>query len=121
MPGQPTADLLVGRIRCVAAGVADRRGVDPGQLPDDALGAPEATETEDRLLEPVREGRLERRPEHLVATRDRHALLAPGERLIGRDHPRRLSNQELHGTSVARSPLSIRIDILVPSTYDDDM
>src|SRR4051812_30234053 len=40
--GAGRAGLLVGRVGRVAALVADRGGHDAGQLPEDALGAPEA-------------------------------------------------------------------------------
>ena len=46
--GAPAADLLVGGVRRVAAGVADRRRVDARRLPEAALGAPEAAQPEDR-------------------------------------------------------------------------
>src|SRR4029453_11069635 len=40
--GPRRADLLIGRVAGVAAGVADRRGPHAVGLPEDALGAPEA-------------------------------------------------------------------------------
>ena len=46
--GPAGADLLVGRVRRVAAGVADGRGHDAGELPEVLLVAPEAAEAEDR-------------------------------------------------------------------------
>ena len=48
MPGLAGAGLLVGRVRRVAAGVADGGGVDARRLPEHALGAPEAAHAERR-------------------------------------------------------------------------
>ena len=48
--GPAGADLLVGRVRGVAAGIADGRRHDAGELPEVLLVAPEAAETEDRGL-----------------------------------------------------------------------
>ena len=49
--GPAGAHLFVRRVRGVAAGVADGGRVDPGDLPVDLLGAPEAAEAEDGDLE----------------------------------------------------------------------
>src|SRR6202012_710601 len=51
----PAADLLVGRVRREAAGVADCGRVNARRLPEDALGAPEAAHAEDRGLDAVGE------------------------------------------------------------------
>src|SRR5262249_29069569 len=98
--GQAAAALLVGRIRRVTAGISHRCRVDARELPEDALGAPEAAEAEDGLFEPFGEGRLQRCAQHLVPARDRHPLLAAGQRVLGADHLG-LSHQESHGSSVA--------------------
>ena len=81
------ADLLVARVRRVAAGVADRGGVDPWQLPEDLLSAPEAAQAEDRRLQAGREWPLQRGAQHLVPLRN----AVPGsvvarERLIRAHH-----------------------------------
>src|SRR5581483_715114 len=68
--GPARAHLLVGRVRRVAALVADGRRVDAVEAPEQALGAPEAAEREVGDLDPVREGRLDRRAEHGVALGD---------------------------------------------------
>ena len=44
------ADRLIGRIRCCAAGIADRGGVHAIGFPKETLGAPETSETEYGLL-----------------------------------------------------------------------
>ncbi len=65
MSGPAGADLLIGRVRRGAAGIADGRGHDAGELPERLLVAPEAAEPEDRGLRAVRprpgEGRAEDR------------------------------------------------------------
>src|SRR5204862_1398277 len=88
------ADLLVGRVRREAAGVADGRGVDARRLPEDALGAPETAHADHYLLEPFGERRLERRPEDVVPVWDPHRLVAAGERLVGGDHLAWLRKEE---------------------------
>ena len=94
-PVRAAADLLVGRVRRVAAGVADRGRVDAGQLPEEPLGAPEAAHARRRRLESLRERRLERRAEHVVAAGHRaSAVLAAGQRALGLDHLRLLTEQE---------------------------
>src|ERR1043165_7529868 len=60
MVGEPAANFLVGWILRLPAGVADRRRVHAGQLPEEALRAPEAAQAEDRLLHAFRERRLAR-------------------------------------------------------------
>src|SRR5215218_2148235 len=97
------ADLLVGGVRRVAAGVADRRRVHAGELPEQALGAPEAPHADDQRLETVREGRLQRGAEHVVAGRHRHRRLPSGQRAIALDHLRLLTEQE-HDDRVCPRP-----------------
>ena len=101
------ADLAVGRIRREAAGVADRRRVDAGRAPEDALGAPEAAHADDQLLESVRERRLERRAEHLVARGHGHALAAAWECVFGCDERRGLAEEE-HASRVRAGRLPVR-------------
>src|SRR5262249_57496928 len=74
--GLPRADLLVGRVRRVAARVADGSRVDAGCLPEDALRTPEAAHAENRRLEAVREGRGDRRAEHIVPGGNAYRLSA---------------------------------------------
>src|SRR6201999_1642660 len=79
--GPRAADLVVRRVRGVAAGVSDGGRVDAGRLPEDALGAPEAAEPEDGLLEALGERRRDRGAEHVVALGDTHGLVATGQRV----------------------------------------
>src|SRR5688572_6365156 len=57
--GRPGADLLVGRVRRIAAGIADGRDIDARRLPEDALRAPETSKTEQRRLRALRIGPLQ--------------------------------------------------------------
>ena len=52
--GRAAADLLVGRVRRVAAGVADGGRVDAVELPEQPLGAPEAAHADDQRLHAAR-------------------------------------------------------------------
>ena len=82
--GLAAADLLVGRVRRGAVHVADRRRVDAVEPPEEPLGAPEAAEGEVGDLDPVREGRLQRRAEHRVALGNvEGGLAAPRQRVLG--------------------------------------
>ena len=74
MPGATAADLLVGRVRGGAAGVADGGDPDPGRLPEHPLGAPEAAEREYRLLQPRGIGSDQRMAVDEVPFRHRHRL-----------------------------------------------
>ena len=58
MAGAAGARLAVGRVGREAAGVADGGGVDAGDLPELALGAPVAAHAEHDLLEALGEGAL---------------------------------------------------------------
>ena len=60
MSGLPGADFLVGRVRGVAATVANCGGVDPIRLPEKPLGPPEAAQAENGRFQPGRERRLDR-------------------------------------------------------------
>src|SRR5271170_5059071 len=50
MAGAAAAHLLIGRVRGRAAGIADRGDPHSRSLPEYSFGAPEAAETEHRLL-----------------------------------------------------------------------
>src|SRR5207302_7737509 len=84
------ADLFIGRVRRVAAGVADGGGVHPWRLPEHALGSPEAAHPDDQLLIligiPPTPRRLQRRTEYSVLVGDGHFLRAPGQRTGRVDH-----------------------------------
>ena len=62
----------------MAAGVADGGGVDAASCQNSLLGAPEAAQPEDRLLEPSGNGGCERRALDEMGVRHGHALLRPG-------------------------------------------
>ncbi len=95
--GTGGAHLLVRGVRRVPALVADGRGVDPGQLPEHPLGAPEAAQRDVRDLEPLRPRALERGAEDGVGGRDGERTgRSPGQRLLGRDHVA-LAAAEQHG------------------------
>jgi hypothetical protein len=78
------------RIRCEAAAVSDRRGVDPRHLPEAHLGAPEAPVAEARDLEPLRERRDVARAlaeQQVGGSALQHRLVSAWQRLLGRRHP----------------------------------
>src|SRR5207244_10362928 len=99
--GRARADLLVGRVLRVAAGVADRGRVDAAGLPELALRAPEAAHAEDRRLDPFRERRAQRRPEHEVALGHRNRLRTPGQRALRLDHLGLFAEEQGHVSTVA--------------------
>ena len=93
----------------MAAGVAHRGAVHAGDLPELALGAPEAAEPEDRCLHAVGEGRLERRAEHEVRVgHGELAGVAPLQRVGGLGHLGLVAEEELMSpsrvTSVGHGP-----------------
>src|SRR3954470_19643890 len=81
--GPRRADLLIGGVLRVAAGVADRRGPHAVGLPEDALGAPEAAHADDDLLEALGPRGRQRVAEHLVALGDGDHLVTAGEGVLG--------------------------------------
>jgi len=84
VPGAAAADLLVGRVRRAATGVADRGGPDAGELPVDLLGAPEAAEAQDGDLEAGRHVvGDDRRVQHQVLAEVPHRLRAAPQCLVG--------------------------------------
>src|SRR5262249_43016445 len=107
MAGLGAADLLVARVRREAAGIADRRRVDAGQLPELALGAPEAAEPEHRPLEPLGERRLEPRAIDEMLRRHRHLARAAGQRVLAARHFELLLRCEPHDSLRARSALNL--------------
>src|SRR5581483_8313419 len=55
MPGAPAADLFISRVRGLTRGITNRGDMDSiAQLPELALGTPEASEAKDRCLQPLR-------------------------------------------------------------------
>src|SRR6478609_1034506 len=100
--GPAAAHLVVGRVGRAAAGVADRRRPDTGDLPVDLLRAPEAAEAEDRDLEAVGDvvgddGGVQ---DHVLA-QGPHLVLAPRERLVGGGQGGGLADSE-HASIVTR-------------------
>ncbi len=75
MAGASRADLFVGRVRRVAAGVPDRGRPDPVGLPEDLLGAPEAAQAEHHRLEAGGERRLDGAAGHEMRLRDRELVV----------------------------------------------
>src|SRR5690349_19129193 len=99
--GAPAADLLVGRVRGRAAGVADGRAVDAGRLPEHALRAPEAAEGEYGGADAVGERLADGRAQNLVGRRDaRDLVIAAGQRVGG------IGNGQLGGESIKKTHLN---------------
>src|SRR4029453_4429731 len=81
-------DLAVTGVGRVARRVSDRGRIDAGELPELALGAPETAESEDRLLQPVGERRLQPGAVDEVRLGHRHLLLPPRQRVVFGWHAR---------------------------------
>ena len=96
VPGAPGADILIGRVRCVTARIADRGGPHTRQFPELALGAPEAAEPEQRALHALGEGRCHRLPVDEMLGQNRHDPVAVRQRPIGTDHLDLLHQVEKH-------------------------
>src|SRR5215218_6017265 len=92
--GRAAADLLVRRVRRVAARVAGGGRVDAVELPAQPLGAPEAAEPDDELLHLLGKRGLERGPEHVVALGDGDRSVPSRQRPVGLDHLGLLTEQE---------------------------
>ena len=86
MAGLAGAHLAIGRVRRVAADVADRRGDDAGELPVVLLGAPEAAEREDRGSGAVGPRPGERRAQDAVRAGLLDGVGAAGEGPVGVRH-----------------------------------
>src|SRR5690606_40838086 len=56
--GTCRTDFLIGWIRCMSCGIANRRDIHTRQLPEFAFRPPKAAETEQRRLEPSRKWRF---------------------------------------------------------------
>src|SRR5439155_11549514 len=118
VPCPPRADLLVSRVRRIPARVPDRRRVHARHLPEQPLGAPEATQREHCRLDPVRERRHQRRPEHLVPLRYLERPILPSRQRLFRRNHLHITLEQLHGqylrhfydtTSLLRSPSNRRL------------
>src|SRR5262249_7287373 len=79
---EATAHFFVGRVRCRAAGIADRGHPDTRHLPEHPLRAPEAAEPEDRLLQNVRIRPDKRMIVDEMPLRYRHWLAPPGQTVL---------------------------------------
>ena len=101
--GRAAADLLVRRVRRVAARVAGCGRVDAVELPEQALGAPKAAEPDDELLHLLGERRRERGAEDVVALGHGNRSVPPRERPVRVDHLGLLTEQE-HGSRVDPEP-----------------
>src|SRR5215217_3910784 len=100
----PVGDLLGGGVLCEASRVADCCRVNAVDLPELALGPPEAAETKDRRARTLGEGRLEGRAEHGVLLRNGEGRLLPaGKSLGGLDHLGLVATKE---HSLTSSPLN---------------
>src|ERR1700689_549040 len=83
MASAPAAPLLVGRVRRKATGVADRGHVNAvAELPEFALGAPEAAKPEHRHGEPLGIGPLERLAVDEMLPRRGDGAGTPGQSLL---------------------------------------
>src|SRR5699024_5772058 len=98
VPGRSGADLLVGGVGCVSAGVPHGGGDDPAfgtQAPEHPLGPPEAAHTEIGDLAAFRVGRGKGGTEHGVLGRHRYRGGPTGQGTCwidhGRVHPERVS------------------------------
>ena len=87
VPGPSRADLPVRGVRGEAAGVADCGHRDPRELPEEALGAPEAAHAEDGLL---------------LARPRPHQRRAVDEVLLGHGHTRAPARKGLGGAGDAQ-------------------
>src|SRR5690606_6310123 len=76
----------VGGVFRVAAGIARRRAVDAGQLPEAPLGAPEAAQAEDRPSHALRPGALQRIPVDVVTLGHAHPLWPALQGLLPAHH-----------------------------------
>ena len=101
MAGAAAADLAVARVLRAAAGVADRGRVDAGQLPEEALGAPEAAHADEDVLDALGERGQERRAEDDVALGNGDGLVPAGQRLLGCGNRRALGSKDVHDGIVA--------------------
>ena len=94
--GAAAAHLLIARVRGRAAGIADGGHPHPGSLPEHALGAPEAAEPENRLLEPCRIGPGERVAVDKVPVGRLDRLGAAGQAVFGPRNGQLVSHQRPH-------------------------
>src|SRR6266849_3011623 len=78
VPGSAAAHLFIRRVGRMAAGIADGRGIDPGDFPKRFLRAPEAAETEQRQLHTFRKWRRDAIVINEVLLRYAHLFLASG-------------------------------------------
>src|SRR5579862_1030950 len=97
MTGAAAADFLVCRIRCEATCVTDGRRVNPRQLPEVLLSAPETSEGEHGFLHARGKGWDDSFSVHEMRLGHLQGLLSPGER-IGCTRHRRLRLEEGHGS-----------------------
>src|SRR5829696_3335983 len=87
VPGSSATNLLIGRVRCEAARVADCCRVNALDLPEFTLGPPEAAEAEDSGAHTLGEGRLEGCAEHGMPLGNGESRLLPAVKgLGGHDH-----------------------------------
>src|SRR5215204_91896 len=101
--GAAGAHLLVGRVRCRPASVADgghEHAV--AELPELPLRPPEAAEAEDRLFHALRIGPPQRAAVDEVPLGGRDRRLAPPERGLARRHLGALAEKEHGGSGVSR-------------------
>jgi hypothetical protein len=70
--GLSAANILVGRMRSETAGIADGCNPDPGYLPKQALGSPEAAKAQQNLFKPGWKGGSERSTEDMVSLQTSH-------------------------------------------------
>src|SRR5215218_10736990 len=87
VPGSSAANLLIGRVRCEASGVADCCRVNAVYLPEFTLRPPEAAETKGRGARTLAKGWLKERAEHGVLLGNGESRLLPAGKSLGwHDH-----------------------------------
>ena len=76
------AGLFIARIRRMAAGIADRRHLDARQLPEEALGSPEAAQPQHDLLTLTVERRYNRAAIDVMNAADANRFTAPWQAVL---------------------------------------
>ncbi len=110
MSGHTRTHLFIGRVRRYPASIAGRGRDDARDLPERALGAPEATHGEHGRLQPVAKRGRQRRVLDIMQIRHRKGLSPTGQRL-GRCGQRQLVflRGKPHGSRLSDKPVPASI------------